>query len=381
MELTRIGKSSFSMTSGDEIDLRPQTVIGQEIGIYSEREAAVWEILQFLYDSLNPNKASNKQLDDVVAITGTTRTPAKNSAVDDGVARGTNGTIIDPGVADFIVSVAGSPLSRFKVINGPYTINIVDGPTFKSGPIDLVSEETGEIVANTGTLTVIETPLVGVDSFVNESDAELGAKILSDADLKLKRNQELQIAGSATIDAIISELSARENVEAVIVFQNIFSIVDLDGRPPKSLDIVVLGDDEQDLADAIFLVVGGGNETIGDITKTVFDSKGFSHQIKFSRPTEIDVHIELDLTVGSNYPVDGDVQVEAALLAYGNLQKIGQDVVVFGSDPLICSFDQIPGISDVVVRIGKAPGPANDNNVVIVARQLHYLYLAFRSTY
>ena len=354
---------------GDEIDLRPQTPEGLIIGIMSERESTVWELAQAVYDSKNPVKASGKPLDDVVAITGTTRTPALNSSIKDGVARGTNGTVIDPSVSDFIVSVVGNSLARFKVIEGPYTIDIADGPTFKSGPIKLISEDTGEIVANTGTLTIIETPLGGVDAFTNESDAKLGAVKESDPDLKLKRNTELQIAGSATIDAIISELNSRTLVTAVIVFENKTSIIDLDGRPPKSLDIVVEGDDDQDLADAIFKVVGGGNETIGDIVKTTFDSAGFSHITKFSRSTPIEIHIELDLIVDSNYPGDGDTQVENALLAYGNLQNIGQNVIIFGSDPLICSFDEIPGILDVVIRIGKLINPTLNDNIIIAARE------------
>lgn len=361
----------FKDEFGDEIDLRSATPEGQIIGIMAEREAALWELLQADYDSKNPTKAIGKQLDDVVAITGTTRTPASNSSIIDGVARGTNGTILDPGAADIIISVAGNPSARFKVTGGPYIIDIADGPTFKSLPMTLVAEETGPVVANTGSLTVIETPLAGLDSFINESDAEVGAVILSDADLKLKRNTELQIAGSATIDAIIAELNARPLVTNVIVFQNITSLIDLDGRPPHSLDIVVLGDTEQELADAIFAVVGGGIETIGDESETVLDSEGFSHTIKFSRPTEVEVWIELDLTVNLNlYPVDGDTQVENALLAYGDLQGVGQNVVIYGSNPLICSFEDIPGITDVVVRIGKTASPTLDNNIVIAAREV-----------
>lgn len=360
----------FKDEFGDEIDLRPATPEGTIIGIMAEREAALWELAQADYDSKNPTKAVGKQLDDVVEITGTTRTGALNSSIDDGVARGDENTVIDPSVADFIVSVEGDPLARFKVTNGPYILDIDDGGgIFKSGPITLISEETGEIVANTGTLTIIETPLGGVNSFTNESDATLGAPIESDPDLKLKRNTELQIAGSATIDAIIAELSARELTTATIVFENKTSIEDLEGRPPKSLDIVVLGDDEQDLADAIFKVVGGGIETIGDIIKTTLDSEGFSHITKFSRATEIDIWIELDLTVDGNYPGDGDVQVENALLAYGELQNIGQDVIVFGSKPLICAFEDIPGILDVVLRIGKAVNPTENDNIIIAARE------------
>jgi uncharacterized phage protein gp47/JayE len=352
---------------GDNIDLSDETPEGQMIAIFAERESLLWELAQNVYNSQYPIPAEGRSLDNVVAITGTTRREAQFSRVVDGVARGTNGTVVPAGT---IISVQGNSSARF-IVQQDTTINIVDGATFKSGPIELIAETAGPVLANTGTLNVIETPVAGMDSFTNESDAEIGANIETDAELKSRRDQELQLAGSATVEAILSELRARELVEAVIVFQNIYSIPDLEGRPPHSLDIVVLGDDEDDLAEAIFLVVGAGIETIGSISRTVVDSQGFSHTIKFSRPTEVNIWLELDLTVDINlYPVDGDDQVEEAILLYAEDLTVGEDVVIYGTKSLIAALTEIPGILDVVTRIGKTNTPTLDDNIVIAAREI-----------
>lgn len=352
---------------GQNFDLDPETPEGQLVGIRAEDEAKLWELAQDVYNSQYPNTSSDVSLDNVAEITGTVRDRKSKSFILDGVARGTSGTIVANGT---VVSVLGDKTARF-VVEGNYSIDIVDGGTFKSGPIKLVAEKAGPLQALSGTLTVIETPISGMAEFINESDAEVGSNDETDAELKASRNQELQLAGSSTVEAIIAEIGARPLVTAIIVFQNIYSIVDGDGRPPKSLDIVVQGDDEDDLAKAIWLVVGGGAETIGDIPKVVIDSQGFSQNVRFSRPTDISVYITANLIIDTNfYPVDGDAQVEQAFLDYGENQKVGQDVVVYGSKPLICAIENIPGITDIELFIGKTVSPTLSDNIIIEPREI-----------
>jgi uncharacterized phage protein gp47/JayE len=356
----------FKDEFGDNIDLSDASPEGQIIAIFAERESLVWELSQDVYNSQYPITSEGNQLDNVVSLTGTVRRGPQFSSINSGVARGTNGTIIPAGT---IISVVGNTTARF-ITQENATINIVDGLTFKSANIELLAETAGPLVANAGTLTVIETPVGGMDSFINELDAEVGSETETDAELKARRDQELQIAGAATIEAILSELRARELVEAVIVFQNNTSIIDPDGRPPHSLDIVVLGDDEDDLAEAIFLVVGGGIETIGDITKIVNDSQGFGQTVRFSRPNEIGIWLEADITKGALYPVDGDDQVEQAFLDFGSTLTVGQDIIIFGSNSLICAVNDIPGILDIDIRIGKINPPTLNDNVVIAPREI-----------
>ena len=356
----------FKDEFGDNIDLSDASPEGQIIAISAEREALVWELAQDVYNSQYPITSEGNQLDNVVSLTGTTRRGPQFSIINSGVARGTDGTIIPAGT---VFSVVGNTTARF-ITQENSIIDIVDGLTFKSANIELQAETAGPVLANAGTLTVIETPVGGMDSFINELDADIGAETETDAELKARRDQELQIAGAATIEAILSELRARELVEAVIVFQNNTSITDPDGRPPHSLDIVILGDDEDDLAEAIFLVVGGGIETIGDITKIVNDSQGFGQTVKFSRPSEVSVWLETDITKGALYPVDGDAQVEQAFLDFGSTLTVGQDIIIFGSNSLICAINDIPGILDIDIRIGKVNPPTTNDNVVIAPREI-----------
>jgi len=359
-------RQRFRDAFGDGIDLSDESPEGQIIAIMAERESKVWELAQDVYDSQYPASSGGKQLDNVVSLTGTTRVGPQFSTIDSGVARGVNGTNIPAGK---VISVGGDPTARFVTQNDTL-INIVDGLTFKSALMNLVAETEGPVQANAGTLTVIETPVAGMDSFINEEDANLGTAIESDPDLKARRDNELQIAGAATIEAIKSELSARPLVTAVIVFQNNTSVTDSEGRPRGSLDIVVEGDDDDDIAAAIYAVIGGGAGMVGTIVKQVEGSQGFLETIRFSRPDDVDIWIIADITKDGNlYPVDGDDQVEQAFLDYGAELGIGQDVIVYGSNAIICAINDIPGILDIDLKIGKINPPTTDNNVSIDIRE------------
>jgi len=360
-------RQKFKDRLGKNFDTTDSTIGGQLITIPAEREAKIWELAQATYNSQYRATAEGVQLDNAIALTGNTRDGASYSKVTSGVARGPENTIV---LKDTIISVQGNPTAKFKVLLDT-PINIVDGDTFKSAYIQLQAVETGPFSANAGTLTVIETPIPGLDSFTNELDAEIGKDIEKDPDTKARVDNELQIAGSATVEAILSELNAKEYIETAIVFQNIYSIPDLEGRPPKSLDIVVLGGDDEQVAKDIFLVIGGGIETIGEILENVIDSQGFVQPIKFSRPTGIPIWVEVDLVTDPNlFPDDGAEQVEQLILDYGLTQKVGQRVVVFGTNDLAGCFRTVPGITDFEIRVGKVNPPVTDDNINIAAREI-----------
>jgi uncharacterized phage protein gp47/JayE len=237
--------------------------------------------------------------------------------------------------------------------------------------VGATAQVTGPVQAIAGTLTVIETPVTGWNSVSNALDAVPGTDLETDAAFRLRRLEELAIAGRATTNAIRSQLLKIVDVTAVVVFENDLAVVDVDGRPPKSVDIVVEGGDNDDIAEEIFDVVAAGIQTIGDITEVVTDSQGFAQTVKFSRPSLVNIWVEVDLTINANlFPVDGDAQVEAAIVAWGDSRGIGTDVVVHGSDSLECSIGDIPGITDVVLRVGKTVSPTLDVNIVINPREL-----------
>ena len=450
-------EASFRATFGQAINLDARSILGQIIGIVSEREALVWELIEEVYLSEYPDTSEGVSLDNVAAITGTVRKSATKST---GTATliGVAGTVIPLGS---VVSVLGDSTARFVTnaaatilagVNEVQTISFSVLPTngtfalsfggqvtadldettsaedlelalealstidqvsvtgnFTSGfvvtfqgsnglspqamlvvddnsltPATVISvvettpgafpqvnvgvtaEETGEVQALAGTLTVIETPVSGWTSVTNALDADIGSAVETDQELKLRRLQEIAIAGKATIEAIRSALLAITDVTVVVVFENNSALEDSEGRPPHSVDIVVENGDDTEIGEKIFDVVAAGIETIGSITEVITDSQGFAHNIRFSRPDNINIWVEIDLTVDSDiFPVDGDEQVRDLIVAFGDSIGIGNDVIVFIQ--LICSFGTVPGILDVVVRIEAAPIVADGTSVVTAA--------------
>lgn len=265
------------------------------------------------------------------------------------------------------LTITGNTLTS----GGPATVATPSITTAGSKPstnlIILEAETAGPVAALTGTLTVIETPTIGLEDFTNEADAIVGRLVEEDPALKLRRQQSVQIAGAATIEAIRADIQAVEGVTAVFVFENDMDIPDIDGLPPKTVRVVVQGGDDPEIAEQLFLTKAGGIGTVGLVEEIVTDSQGFTRTIRFDRPSPIDVFFEIDLVVDTSFfPSDGLALVEAAILAYGNALTIGQDIIVFGSSSLSCSIDQIPGITDFDIRVSRDSGPPTiDDNIII----------------
>lgn len=234
------------------------------------------------------------------------------------------------------------------------------------GSVSMTAEVTGPIPAFKNTLTNIVTPVVGLTSTKNTADAVVGRDIETDAELRLRRQNELQKAGAATVEAIRAKLLSVEGVTQAIVFENHDMIPDLDGRPPKSFEAFVQGGADAAIAQAVWESKAAGIESVGTETETVIDSQGLSQTVKFSRPTVVNVYVNIEITKDFTAPSNVADLVRTALSEYINTLQIGQSVVVYPS--LIGLLDSIPGIVDVRIGInttGSPPLTGSDNNIAI----------------
>ncbi|MEW5804668.1 MAG: baseplate J/gp47 family protein [bacterium] len=348
---------------GAHLNTLPESVFGQLKGTFSERETLLWELAEAVYNSQYPASAEGVNLDNAASLTGLTRLPAIASTVVVQLT-GTEGTAVPAGT---VFSVSGNPSIKFAT-NADVTIG--SGPTNAA----CTAIAAGPLVANAGTMTVIDNPIAGLTSVTNPEDAIVGRNTETDAEFRIRRNNRLQISLAGPLEAIrsavleLNEDSDKPGIETVRVFENYTNEIDSRGLPPKSFEVIVyqaggVTSRDQEIADAIFAAKPAGIESCGNISMTVSDSQGFSHPIKFSRPVDVDIYLELDLTVTSAYPADGDNQIKALLVSWGNALGAGQDVIVYPA--LIGQLATIPGITDVVVRIGTAPDPALDDNIDI----------------
>jgi uncharacterized phage protein gp47/JayE len=419
-------EASYKAFFGNSIDVSPQSNFGQLIGIAADREFALWSMGEALAQNFTPDGAVGVPLDNLCALTGTVRHPATKSAVI-AVATGDNGTSLPAGrvvaVAVTGVRFASTTDATLTTVTEYNTLGVGDsiakgdrvwtdeagtlrvyecviaGLTSGSLPpftesaavtdntvtwaycgrgkaasaLPVQSEDTGLKVAVAGTLTTIVTAVSGWQSVGNLLDATLGTDLESDAALRVRRNAELQTQGAGTLGAIraaVLEVDAgtSSEVTACGVFENTTDAT-VDSMPPHSVEVLVQGGVDADLAAAIFGEVAAGIQTYGNQGPfVVMDSQGVDHNLYFSRPTAVPIYIIANVSVDvTKFPSDGATQVKNAIVAYGDAQVAGKDVV---SRAIGAAGFAIPGVIDVEALIGTAPTPTLTTTIVATSRQL-----------
>lgn len=291
--------------------------------------------------------------------------------------------------AGFVVTFAGvdGKQEQDLLVEGTNTLAVTititeTTPGVNQGTVDMTCTELGPTVVNDRTLTVIDNPITGLTSTSNPENAATGRDIETDAELRIRRNLRLTTSQAGPIEAIkthVLDLNDDEDepeLTVVKVFENVTDFTDAKGLPPHSVCVIVrqAGDvttRDAEIAQAIFeskcagIQTSWGNCTgLNQVTESVTDTMGVSRNIYFGRPEAVDIYCDISsLVTDSDYPTDGDDQIKAALVAWGNALGVGQDVIVYPQ--LVAQLADIPGILDFDIDIGTAPGPSGDSNITI----------------
>lgn len=322
-----------------------QSFAGQLKALLVDGFAAHWDRDQAIIANLDPSKAGGVFQDIICSLTGTERNRQRQS-----VATGT--CIGDPGTslpAGRVATVEGTG-SRFATAtgvaiasgvawsaSGAYLIGdlrhnvgrmyqcIATGIAGASGPFgtsaDITdnqvhwkhlgvgtglvhalfrAEQFGALGAATGALNAIATPVDGWRVVNNLVAGVAGRATEKDSALRVRRDQELAIAGKTTVDGIradilnVNEGSTDPNHEpptSCSVFFNDTDYTDANGLPPHSVEVLVYGGTTADIAQAIWDSVGGGTATYGSRSDPVIDSEGNTQTVRWSRPTEIGIYV------------------------------------------------------------------------------------------
>jgi hypothetical protein len=163
------------------------------------------------------------------------------------------------------------------------------------------------------------------------------------------------------------------------VFFNNTDVTDADGIPPHTVEALVRGPEapdaefDQSIFDALLAGVAAGIRTHGSgaglVTGFATDDAGTEHVMKFTRPTEVPIYVDLTVVKDPDeYPVDGDDQIKEAIVAYGDAQNTGKNAV---ASRIIAAAFGVAGVLDVTAcLIDVAPGPVASTTIAISLRQL-----------
>lgn len=244
------------------------------------------------------------------------------------------------------------------------TITETTAGSLPSVDVAVEAESAGRILAYAGTLNVIEDSVSGLDSVTNAADINPGQEIETDAEAVERRQRSLS-TGKATLNAIYRAVLEINEVTDAKIYENDTDTTDGAGRPPHSIQAVVLGGDDQDIIDAIGESKGAGAATYGAESGYYVSEQGTSHLIYFDRPTEVPIYITVNITTDADFPADGQTALQQWIAEYGSETFTVGDVVAYYKLYAQIDDSEIAGIVSGTMTIGLTASPVGTSNITI----------------
>lgn len=226
---------------------------------------------------------------------------------------------------------------------------------------DVVATTAGPLSQPIGTITQIQTSRLGWDSVINPLAAVSGRLRETDEELRIRfRNTKFERAGNI-VEAVYSALFSLDDVQQVYIDDNNTDVTNANGTPGHSFLVLVDGGTSVEIARAIWDNRGAGVASVGNTTVTITDKFGYQREIKFSRPTPVNIYIQLELTTDQNFPEDGYDQIREAIINYVDSLSIGQDVLY---SRLYTPINSVKGHQVDSMLIGTTNPPTGTSNII-----------------
>jgi hypothetical protein len=344
-------------TFGTGVDTNEDEVLMQIVNPIAIEIQELWEGARLQYDFYNPASAEGVALDNIGAITSTSRIPGVKSTV---IVQAT-------GNAGATVPVG---FQRAVQDTGEVFQNLVlrTLPVVGSQPLEFEMEaiDDGPIAAVAGALNQGALPS-GITDIINAVDATEGTFNETDEQYRVSRKERLQALGAGTVVAIKAALREVPLVTDVQVLENDSDVVDANGQAAHSIRAIVKGGTDQNIIDSIGQTKAGGTDTVGSESGTFTDPvDGQTFPINFDRVSDINIYVAVVVTSkNSDYPATGDQDIEDAILAL--TWDVGEDVVL---PKLQSAVTSIPGILAYTLFFDTSATPVVDVTISIATDEL-----------
>lgn len=336
--------AQFQAIFGVDINVDPQAIDGQHTGIYSESQSNLWQLLEAIYQSVDPDTATGAALSRLVRINGISRNLGSFSTV--GLTfSGTAGTSI--------------PIGQLVTSNDNSSVWI----TIEAGTLDVTGNVTlsaqctilGPVEAQANTLQQRTTPVFGWTSVTNEFAASPGSAQETDQALRIRRNVSTSAAAQSIPEAIIGAVLNLTGVTQGQLYENDADTPDGNGLPPHSFYVVVQGGDNTDIANTIWQKKSTGATMVGSTVITITDKYNGQHPIQFDRPSLQLVYLDIGIRIRAGFPSSGDTDIRNNIVAWSqSFQTIGLDV--FRSE-IFTPINLTPSLSIQYLKLSFSPSP------------------------
>lgn len=189
--------------------------------------------------------------------------------------------------------------------------------------VQFLTEDYGKITLPYGIVTKMVNNITGFDSVTNLLEPTYGRKAETDIELRQSYIAKSALRSNTMIDSIVAELLNNiANVESASGYENDNDYTDERGLPPHSVEIIVEGGDNSEIAQAILRRKAGGIQTYGKVVVDVPGEYGDSIPVRFNRPEYLYTWMKLVLHGNS-----GKLPTNYAQLTIQSLLEDGAQLV------------------------------------------------------
>lgn len=327
VELQTAFRSAFGLDLNVDT-LNPDSIAGQLIGIFAERETLIWELAQAVYDAGIKVNADGILLDNLAALIGLTRLGATPTVATVALS-GTATTVVPAG--SLISTPSGFEFSTDAEV-------VIPGSTVATATVE------GAEAVGPGAITQISTPIIGWTGVTNAAAASTGRNEESDAQLRVRMSQSTSLVGSSTVDALYARVFEIDEVQSVQVVENATDAT-VGSLPPHSFEVVVYPDfgDDAAIAQVIWDNKPAGIATYGSETVEITDTQGGVHNVLFSYAVGVTANVVFTYTYNASvFPAGGETTMEEVITTYVDELAVGDDPN--GYSLFVAIMNAVPGI-------------------------------------
>ena len=216
--------------------------------------------------------------------------------------------------------------------------------------------ETGYQTCEIGELDAIAVAVGGWSAVYNYVAGDPGEDLETDESLRVRRAAAARVRKSrATDPAIEAALLDVRGVSSALVKSNRGFATDSDGIPGKSFNSLVIGGNDNEIAQCIYENQPSGIQSYGNTSVNITDSHGIEQQISFSRPTPVYLWVKVAYSLYSEEEFTGEQSIKDALVEWAEKEyTLGKDII---STRINQGLYDVPGIGVATCAVAVTDSP------------------------
>lgn len=327
----------FKRIYGDDINLDADSPDGQMVGLFSQEIENINQAIAMVVQMLDPYKATGSWLEQRAMYAGIVRRGADYSYLDDVIITGKQGVTVRKD-------------SVFTDDNNTKWVTLNDVVLGENGSVrvNMRSRELGSFTLSVNKELKMDTVTVGIEKAVTTKQAKAGAFAETDGDLLMRFMRSHSINNHDDRQGLEGALLDIPDVKQARVYENFTGATNANGIPAHSLNAVVIGGSDNDIAMTILKKKIGGCGVFGSISSTQ-NYAGAERTVRFDRASIANIKVKLILErVGGFHDIDTD-SIKSALAS--TKFEIGESVYAMR---LTCQVNSVQGfyIKSITVNGG-----------------------------